>query len=166
MWSGRWNRLIGRDLVSGIDISSNLRIVQACLDNRQWNLSLFEEFCRNLKKGGAMSRILRELPSGNHSLTAKGSQGLFHQIFRAWRYWPSNIEWIIGLGITSQDNLLKLKKNPNKPTYGRFTSQNLSGWHQKIELWTQGATNLPEFLKSGPQLSPRVSFKIGQFFVG
>ena len=69
--------------MSEIDISSNLRIVQACLDNRQWNLSLFEEFCSNLKIGGAMSRILRELPSGNHSMTAKGSKGLFHQIFRA-----------------------------------------------------------------------------------
>ena len=42
--------------MSGIDISSNLRIVQACLDNRQWNLSLFIEFCRNLNIGGAMSR--------------------------------------------------------------------------------------------------------------
>ena len=63
--------------MSGIDISSNLRIVQACLDNRQWNLSLFEEFCRNLKKGGAMSRILRELPSGNQSLfDRKGISGL------------------------------------------------------------------------------------------
>ena len=68
--------------MSGIDITSNLRIVQACLDNRQWNLSLFEEFCRKLKIGGAMSRILRELLSGNHSMNAKGSKRLFHQIFR------------------------------------------------------------------------------------
>ena len=53
--------------MSGIDTSGNLRIVQACLDDRQWKLSFLEEFCRNFNIGGAKSRILRNPPSGNHS---------------------------------------------------------------------------------------------------